>query len=65
MAVPGRPEVWTASRVSDIGEYGVEVGEERIRARTVLWAAGVTAGPVNRTIDCELDARAGRLCVAI
>ena len=36
-------QVWTDSRVSRIDASGVEIGDERIDAATVLWAAGVRA----------------------
>lgn len=36
-------QVWTNSPVTAIDEDGVEIGDERIDAATVLWAAGVRA----------------------
>lgn len=42
---------------------GVECGEERIAASTIVWAAGVVASPVGGWIDAERD-RAGRVRVA-
>ena len=39
-------QVWTGSRVSAVDVEGVEVGEERIAARTVVWAAGVKASEI-------------------
>src|SRR5262249_13816088 len=48
-------------RLSD--ERGVRVGEsERIEAHTVLWAAGVAASPLARSLGVPLD-RAGRVLV--
>ena len=41
----------------------VETGVERIETETVLWAAGVTASPLARTLGVPLD-RAGRVRVA-
>ena len=55
-------EVRTAASVTRIDAGGVEFGEERIGARTVLWAAGVAASPLGRTLDVPLD-RAGRVRV--
>ncbi|QSQ28329.1 NAD(P)/FAD-dependent oxidoreductase [Pyxidicoccus parkwayensis] len=55
-------EVRTGARVTNIDETGVFIGEEHIPARTVLWAAGVAASPVARTLGVELD-RAGRVLV--
>ena len=37
---------------------GVGIGAERIEARTVLWAAGVAASPLARSLGVPLD-RAG------
>ena len=45
-------QVWTNSAVTKIDADGVEIGGERIRAATVLWAAGVdgvAAGTSRRT----------------
>jgi NADH dehydrogenase len=39
------------------------LGGERLIARTVLWAAGVSASPLGRMLGAELD-RAGRVRVA-
>ncbi len=55
-------EVKTDSLVSDIDDEGVVIGDERIAARTVLWAAGVRASPVAASLDAPLD-RAGRVRV--
>ncbi|HEX6834957.1 MAG TPA: NAD(P)/FAD-dependent oxidoreductase [Polyangia bacterium] len=54
------------ARVTGVDEHGVMVhfksGEERIAARTVLWAAGVAASPLARSLGVPLD-RAGRVVV--
>ena len=55
-------EVRTGAKVTAIDEGGVSVGEERIEARTVLWAAGVAASPLARSLGAPLD-RAGRVRV--
>lgn len=55
-------EVRTGTRVTHIDETGIFVGDEHIPARTVLWAAGVAASPVARSLGVELD-RAGRVPV--
>ncbi|AKQ68626.1 NADH dehydrogenase [Myxococcus hansupus] len=55
-------EVRTGARVTNINEEGVFIGTEFIPARTVLWAAGVAASPVARSLGVELD-RAGRVLV--
>ena len=54
--------IWTNSMVSDVDDHGVVVGEEVIRAQTILWAAGVRPTEINYTLDAELD-RGGRVIV--
>lgn len=54
-------------RVVGIDEDGVDLqtpggGRERIASRTKVWAAGVAASPLARTLDVPLD-RAGRVIV--
>jgi NADH:quinone reductase (non-electrogenic) len=56
-------EVRTGAVVSKIDAAGVEAGGERIDAATVLWAAGVAASPIARSLGVPLD-RAGRVPVA-
>ena len=48
--------------VTKVDARGVSLGEEHIEARTVLWAAGVAASPLSRTLGLPLD-RAGRVLV--
>lgn len=48
--------------VTDIDERGVTLGEERLEARTVLWAAGVAAPPLTKSLGVPLD-RTGRVPV--
>jgi NADH:ubiquinone reductase (H+-translocating) len=48
--------------VTRIDETGVNVGDEHIPARTVLWAAGVTGSRVGRMLGVPLD-RANRVIV--
>ena len=55
-------EVRTGVPVAAIDGEGVQLGEERIAARTVLWAAGVAASPLARDLGVPLD-RAGRVIV--
>ena len=54
--------VWTGVQVTGIDAEGVWIGRERIHAQTVLWAAGVAASPLARTLGVPLD-RAGRVLV--
>lgn len=55
-------EVCTGTPVNAIDAEGVLLGDHRIAARTVLWAAGVAASPLARTLGVPLD-RAGRVIV--
>jgi NADH dehydrogenase len=55
-------QVRTKSQVTKIDDRGAEVGGERIESRTVLWAAGVQASPIARSLGVPLD-RAGRVLV--
>ena len=53
-------EVRTSALVTGVDEGGVWLGAERLAARTVLWAAGVAASPVGRSLGAAVD-RAGRV----
>lgn len=55
-------EVRTNSLATSIDAKGVGLGTEHIAARTVLWAAGVAASPLGRSLGVPLD-RAGRVRV--
>jgi NADH dehydrogenase len=55
-------EVRTGSAVTAVDAAGVRIGDELIGARTVLWAAGVAASPLARSLGTPLD-RAGRALV--
>ena len=55
-------DVRTGLMVTEIDDHGVSLGPERIEARTVLWAAGVVASPLAKTLGVPLD-RAGRVLV--
>jgi NADH dehydrogenase len=48
-------EVRIGARVTGLGAGGVEVGGERVAARTVLWGAGVAASPLGRDLGAPLD----------
>src|SRR5215467_10806212 len=54
--------VRTGAQVTDIDEDGVYLGAERIRAATVIWAAGVRATALTERLGAPLD-RAGRALV--
>lgn len=55
--------VRTGAPVTSISAADVRIGDETIRARTVIWAAGVTASPLGRALGVPVD-RAGRVLVA-
>lgn len=54
--------VWTGSVVTNVTDGHVHVGSETIAAGTILWAAGVSASPLGKTLGASLD-RAGRVLV--
>ena len=54
--------VWLNRRVTLIDKDGIAMGEERLSARTVIWAAGVAASPLGASLGAPLD-RAGRVRV--
>jgi putative oxidoreductase len=56
-------EVQVGSRVEAIDAEGVTVSGKRIVAKTVLWAAGVTASPAAKWLSAAADS-AGRVKVA-
>ncbi|MCU1383363.1 MAG: dehydrogenase [Acidobacteria bacterium] len=53
-------EVRTGAIVTQVDDDGVAIGTERISAATVLWAAGVAASPIAKSLGVPLD-RAGRV----
>jgi NADH dehydrogenase len=55
-------QVWTSRKVTAVDREGVDIGEERIKAGTVLWAAGITASSLNRQLSRDLDGM-GRVVV--
>ncbi|MEJ7735670.1 MAG: NAD(P)/FAD-dependent oxidoreductase [Polyangiaceae bacterium] len=55
-------DVMTGARVTAIDADGVNIGSERIEARTTLWAAGVAASPLAKSLGVPLD-KAGRVKV--
>jgi len=55
-------EVRTQTKVTDIRPGTVQMGDERLEARTVLWAAGVAASGLAKSLNAPLD-RAGRVKV--
>jgi len=56
-------EVREGAAVTQVEDGRVFLGDERIEAHTILWAAGVAAAPIGRDLGPSLD-RAGRVNVA-
>jgi len=50
-------EVHTGARITEIGLTHVQVGERRVDANVVLWAAGVAPSPLGKGLDAPLDRR--------
>jgi NADH dehydrogenase len=55
-------QVWTGAAVTGVDSRCVQVGGDRIAAQTIVWAAGVQASPLARSLGVPLD-RAGRVRV--
>jgi NADH:quinone reductase (non-electrogenic) len=56
-------EVWTNTPVTSVERQLVRAAERDIPAATILWAAGVKASPIARSLGVELD-KAGRVLVS-
>jgi NADH dehydrogenase len=54
--------VRTDRPVTALGSDFVELGDERVATQTILWAAGVAASPLGRTLGAPLD-KSGRVIV--
>jgi NADH dehydrogenase len=54
--------VWLGRPVTAVDAEGVRLGEERLAAKTVVWAAGVAASPLGQSLGVPLD-KAGRVIV--
>jgi NADH dehydrogenase len=55
-------QVWANSAVTKIDAAGVEIGHERIKSATVLWAAGVKASSLGQKAGLDVD-KHGRVLV--
>lgn len=55
-------EIRLNAMVKDIEVGYVSFGEDKIPARTIIWAAGVQASPAGKWLDAEMD-RTGRVIV--
>jgi NADH:ubiquinone reductase (H+-translocating) len=56
-------EVLVGTAVLNVTSEGVQLEDRRIRARTIIWAAGNAASPIAKDLDAEID-RQGRVLVA-
>lgn len=54
-------EVRTGARVTAVDAEGVTLGEERLPSRTVVWAAGVEAARLTRSLGYLFSTRGARL----
>ncbi len=55
-------EVRTSTMVTKVEPGAVRIGENRLQAAVVLWAAGVAASPLGKKLGAPID-RAGRVLV--
>ncbi len=55
-------EVFTNSFVTDVEPGKIKVGEEWMKSSVTLWATGVAASPLGKSLDAETD-KAGRVLV--
>jgi len=54
--------VWLGRKVTGIDALGVQLGGDRLEAKTVVWCAGVAGSPLGATLGTPL-ARGGRVIV--
>jgi NADH dehydrogenase len=54
--------VWLGRKVTGIDAQGVQLGGDRLEAKTVVWCAGVAASPLGATLGVPLE-RGGRVIV--
>ncbi|MFN3455504.1 MAG: NAD(P)/FAD-dependent oxidoreductase [Pseudobdellovibrio sp.] len=55
-------QIWTSTRVTDVTTEGVKLADEFIKAKTVIWAAGVQPSSLSKKLNTPLD-RQGRIVV--
>jgi NADH dehydrogenase len=55
-------QVWTNSIVTNIDEEGVNIGNERIETKTIIWAAGIKSNEMSMDFEAKKD-RMGRIVV--
>ena len=56
-------EVWTGKRVSRVDDTGIEIGQEKLAASTVIWAAGIRAATLLDGLAVKTDIQ-GRVLVS-
>jgi NADH:quinone reductase (non-electrogenic) len=54
--------LFLGKKVTGVDANGVQMGAERLEAKTVIWAAGVASSPLGRSLGAPLD-HAGRVQV--
>ncbi|AGH95992.1 NAD(P)/FAD-dependent oxidoreductase [Pseudobdellovibrio exovorus] len=55
-------QIWTSTRVTEITSEGARLSEEFVKAKTVIWAAGVQPSSLSKALDAPLD-RQGRVII--
>lgn len=55
-------QIWTSTRVTEVSEEGARLKDEFIKAKTVIWAAGVEPSKLSKQLHSPLD-RQGRVIV--
>lgn len=55
-------QIWTNTRVTGVTADSVSLGEEKIKASTILWAAGVEPSSLNKGLHVPLD-KGGRVII--
>lgn len=55
-------KVLTETKVTDVNANGVQIGDQFITCKNIIWAAGNQASPLLKTLGCPLD-RSGRVLV--
>lgn len=55
-------QVWVSSKVTRVDGQGADLGDERLQAATVLWAAGVEASGLSKRLGLPIDTQ-GRVLV--
>ncbi len=54
--------IWTNTFVSEVGDGYVKAGDEIIKAKTILWAAGIIPSSLNKKLNVKKD-KTGKIIV--